>query len=261
MPVILTLSAPFTRALELRSLPRRYWSVTLSSLWEVPAYLIMAFSLALDAPVEKASRASAHHSSQISAVSLSDVPRGAAMPEAIWLRAVKSAGPHSSVLQYYADRIFITSSGKPYVPSDSDRAEIGALQNNSEVVTRVIAAATRTNQTLLSALGNKPTPGVLLIAHVHGIASAQRFCAALARNAQTKAADALPELAGELNPVTSISVAALEAKLTQLVRGGTVQPLDGAGRNSERFAFGVRALKGTVTQSDPAPNGSLARLR
>ncbi len=233
----------------------------MSSLWEVPAYLIMAFSLALDAPVEKASRVSAHHSPQISPVSLSDVARGAAMPEAIWLRAVKTAGPQSSVLQYYADRIFITSAGKPYVPADSDRAEISALQNNSEVVTRVIAAATRTNQTLLSALGNKPTPGVLLFAHVHGIAGAQRFCAALASNPLAKAAGALPELAGELNPAPGISVAALEAKLTQLVKGGTAKPLDGAAGNSERFAFGVRALKGTVTHSDPAPNGSLARLR
>jgi hypothetical protein len=235
----------------------------LSGLWEVPAYLIMAFSLALDAPVGKASRVSTAPSSQISATFAFDAQRHAAMPETIWLRAVKTAGPHSSVLRYYADRIFITSIGKFYVPSDSDRAEISAMQNNSEVVTRVIAAATRANKYLLSELGNKPTPGVLHVAHVFGIASAQRFCAALKRHPEAPATLVLPELAGELQSMPGMTVAALDAKLTALVTGDVTVPRShgSAVRTPDRFAFGAGALKGTVTRSESVPEGCVAHAR
>ena len=235
----------------------------MSSLWEVPAYLIMAFSLALEAPVGKASRASATPSSQISATFAFNAQRHAAMPDPIWLRAVKTAGPHSSVLRYYADRIFVTSIGKFYVPSDGDRAEISALQNNSEVVTRVIAAATRANKNLLKELGNRPTPGVLHVAHVLGIASAQRFCAALKRHPDALAAKFLPELAGELQSTPDMSVAALDAKLTSLVSGGVAIPHSNGGerRTPDRFALGVGVLKGTVTKSETVPQGRVAHVR
>ncbi len=235
----------------------------MSSLWEVPAYLIMAFSLALDAPVEKASRDLAQPAPQFSTAANFDVPRHPAMPDAIWLRAVKTAAPHSSVLRYYADRIFITSSGKAYVPSDSGRAELRSLQNNGEVVMRVIAAATRINKNLLSGLGNTPTPGVLLIAHVYGVASAQRFCAALARDPEAVASEMLPELAGELQSTPHISVAALEAKLTALATGKPVAPKfnGSASRPRERFALGAGRLRGTVIQSEGSSDGRVARVR
>ena len=259
----MTPSAPFIGALELRSLPRWYWSVTLSSLWEVPAYLIMAFSLALDAPVGKASRVSTTPSSHFSATVALDAQRHAAMPETIWLRAVKTAGPHSSVLRYYADRIFVTSIGKFYVPSDRDRAEISALQNNSDVMTRVIAAATRANKNLLSELGNKPTPGALHVAHVSGIASAQRFCAALERHPDAPATEFLPELADELQSMPGMTVAALDAKLTALVSGDvTIPHTNGSGRHTpDRFALGVGVLKGTVIKSETVPQGRVAHGR
>ena len=239
----------------------------MSSLWEVPAYLIVAFSLALDAPVGKASRVSTTPSSQISSTFAFDAQRHAAMPETIWLRAVKTAGPHSSVLQYYADRIFITSIGKFYVPSDSDRAEIIALQNSSEVTTRVIAAATRANKKLLSELGNKPTPGALHVAHVLGIESAQRFCAALKRHPDAPAAKFLPELASELQSMPGMTVAALDAKLTALVTGDvTVPHANGSARRApDRFALGAGVLRGTVLgtviKNESVPQGRVAHAR
>ena len=235
----------------------------MSSLWEVPAYLIMAFSLALDAPVGEASRVPNHPSPKISATFAIDVPLGPAMPEAIWLRALKTAAPNSDVLRYYGDRIFITSSGKAYVPSDSDRAEIKALQNNGEVVTRVIAAATRTNKALLSGLGNMPTPGALHIAHVYGVVSAQRFCAVLERDPEALASEILPELAGELQSMPRISVGALDVKLTRLVTGMAAAPAihDNTGHKKERLAFGAGHLKGSVSHIEPSADGRVARAR
>ena len=234
----------------------------MSSLWEVPAYLIMAFSLALDAPAGKASRDLAQTAPQISNAVNAAVPASPGMPDEIWLRAVKTAAPHSDVLRYYADRIFITSSGKVYVPSDQGRAEIRSLQSNSEVVTRVIAAATRINRKLLIGLGNSPSPGVLLIAHVYGIASAQRFCAALERDGEALAGELLPELAGELQSSPHITVAALEARLTALATGKVVARKSDGGsmRAKERVALSG-PLKGTVVQSEQRPDGRVARGR
>ena len=235
----------------------------MSGLWEVPAYLIMAFSLALDAPVEKASRDLAQPAPQVSAAASFDALHGLEMPEAVWLRAVKTAAPHSDVLRYYANRIFITSSGKAYVPSGTDRAEIISLQNNGEVVTRVVAAATRTNKALLSGLGNKPTPGVLLMAHMYGIASAQRFCAGLERDPEALAGAILPELAQDLQSMPHITVATLEAKLTALATGreAAAKSNGNASRNKERIASGAGRFKGTVTQSEPRADGRVARAR
>ncbi len=82
----------------------------MSSLWDVPAYLVMAFSLALDVPAETGATASPERAPGLALADESaDMPR---LPEEVWLRAVKAASPHSDILARYGGRIFVTSTGR-----------------------------------------------------------------------------------------------------------------------------------------------------
>lgn len=215
----------------------------MSSLWDVPQYLIMAFSLALDAPVEKASRVS------LTSVQALRTPAWAAAgvpDEAFWLRSVKLASPHSDILSAYGARIFVTSSGRYYVPAESDRADILALRRNGEVAMRVLSAATLVlHKHLEQKTGRAPTRGALLIAHMAGEKTALQYIAALNADPDADAAAAVPALARLLDDAgKAMPLAQLEAHLSRTLRA---KPEQIAATHAQDHG---EALKGTLTKPE-----------
>lgn len=220
----------------------------MSSLWDVPQYLIMAFSLALDAPVEKASRVS---------IAPPHVPSAAAMPagsvpdENFWLRSVKLASPSSDILSAYGARIFVTSTGRYYVPAERERADILALRRNGEVTARVMAAATwALRKRLQMASGRIPTRGALLIAHLASETAALDYMAALDDDPEAEAARAVPALTKLLDGNKAMTLAQLEARLKRSLR---VEHQEVA---AARASGDPDLLKGTLTKPEDRSNQS-----
>ncbi|MEZ5900666.1 MAG: hypothetical protein R3D51_14375 [Hyphomicrobiaceae bacterium] len=188
----------------------------MSTLWDVPQYLIMAFSLAFHGPVEKASRVSLH----TSAPHRSTATAGSSelLDESAWLRAVKTASPSSDILALYGARIFQTSSGRYYVATQGERSEILALRDNEEVAARVMAAATlRLRSKLVALTGRSPTPGALLVAHVAGIKTSIAYMHTLARDASMRAGTVMPALAPMLRGNRTMTLAALDERLREVL--------------------------------------------
>jgi hypothetical protein len=201
----------------------------------------MAFSLALDAPVEKASRVSLNATPMhTSAAAFA----GALPDEDLWLRSVKLAAPQSDVLSLYGERIFVTSAGRYYVPAQSDRDDILALRRNRDVAARVLAAATASLQAELTRRSPfAPTRGALLIAHMAGIEPALGYMQALASDPQAKAANAVPPLARLLEDTRSITLAQLEDRLNRRLHNQPQQIADGSDSGE---------LRGTMTKTEAA---------
>lgn len=217
----------------------------MSSLWDVPQYLIMAFSLAFDTPVEKASRVSyspppAHTSAKTPTLS------GAAMPdETTWLRAMKIAAPHSEIVQAYASRIFVTSTGRYYVPDATERGEILSLRSNADVTARVLAAATQTLvEELTKRAGHRPTRGALVLAHLLGESAALRYMQRLEAAPDTEATVFMPALSAALVGDTGITLAQLDTRLARATRS----------RRMPQFAH----LRGTMTKPDEKHESQMA---
>jgi hypothetical protein len=208
----------------------------------VPQYLIMAFSLAFDAPAEKASRVSF----SATAVHGTAAASSSALPdENLWLRSIKLASPKSDVLAHYGQRIFVTSSGRYYVPAQSDREEILALRRNGDVAGRVLAAATQTlNTELERQSGLEPTRGALLIAHLAGTELAIRYLRALGTLPDAKALSAVPGLAELLEGSVGVTLAQLDHRLNKALQARAHQ-IAAASPDSK-----ADKLKGTLTRPD-----------
>lgn len=216
----------------------------MSSLWDVPQYLIMAFSLAFDAPAEKASRVSfSPQSSQTAILAKAKFAHSDSVPdEDLWLRAVKIAAPRSDILQAYGSRVFVTSTGRYYVATPIEREEILALRNNPEISARVLAAATEVFQEDMQARTREvPTPGALLVAHMAGEDTAVRYVRALAHDPEQRAMGVLPGLAAALGEDRSLTMGQLDSRLARAIHS----------QGSEVAAAGAR-LKGTVTKTEIA---------
>lgn len=228
----------------------------MSSLWDVPHYLIMAFSLAFHAPAEKASRVSLTPSAH-SLIENASARAGAdLLDDAAWLRAVKTAAPSSDVLAIYGARIFQTSSGRYYVATQAERAEILALKDNEEIAARVMAAATlQLTQRLAAETGRRPSRGALLIAHAVGLKAAASYTQALVHDPSARAAAAIPALAPMLGVHRTLTLAALDARLNAAL--GTDQDGMAAAEIAPRYIQARNLMKGTM--SAPAAR-SLPRL-
>jgi len=227
----------------------------LSSLWDVPHYLIMAFSLAFHAPAEKASRVSLTPSAH-SLIENASARAGAdLLDDSAWLRAVKTAAPSSDALAIYGARIFQTSSGRYYVATQAERAEILALKDNEEIAARVMAAATlHLTERLAAETGRRPSRGALLIAHAVGLEAAASYARALAHDPSARAVAAIPALAPVLRGHRTLTLAALDARLNAAL--GTDQ--DGmVAETAPRHMQAHNLMKGTL--SAPAAQSS-ARL-
>lgn len=218
----------------------------MSSLWDVPQYLIMAFSLALDAPVEKASRDAHLPPAAIAVTTQAAVPT-----ENAWLRAVKTAAPQSDILQGYAARIFVTSSGQHYVPTPVERIEILSLRLNQGITTRVVAAATViVRAKLRQEMHREPSRAALVVAHVQGEVAALAYMRELGHHPQARLVQTMPELARWAGGDGALTLAQFDARLSRAVTGAGSEIATNADAES---------LKGTLTkQQDEAGSGQMA---
>ncbi|MEQ1716728.1 MAG: hypothetical protein ABL907_12200 [Hyphomicrobium sp.] len=231
----------------------------MSSLWDVPTYLIMAFSLALDAPAGKASRVSFENQGAPAAAPLGSgepTSRGR-LGDEVWLRAVKTAAPASDILQVFGARIFVTSTDRYYIPALTDRDEILSLQNNASVAVRVLAAATSAHKRQLeSETGRLPSRGALLVAHLYGSAAAQRYVRAMSGNCERPARAAVPALAPALGEGGGLTLCALDRRLARLLREGGPAMADKAA--TSKGAMRSANFKGTVVKGDTTERPAVA---
>lgn len=205
----------------------------------------MAFSLAFNAPAEKASRAAMV--STAGGQSGSRIENSAKLSERAWLRAIKLASPHSDILSVYGARIFLTSSGRYYILSSRDRREIAALQDNSDIAVRVLAAAAlELKARLKRETGLEPTRGALLVAYFYGRKAAGAYMRALDRGGEQTVLRAVPELAKALAGKKGTTVAGLEEQLSRAFETISPATADAAGAAG---APDHRDIRGTVSES------------
>lgn len=226
----------------------------MSSLWEIPAYLIMAFSLALDAPGEKASRVSGL--SALSTYDAASCRQAAGLPgflsDEVWLRAVKTAAPRSDVLAEYGDRIFVTSSGRYYVPSENERDEILRFRSNGQLAARILAAAAaETRVRLEEETGATPSRAALLVAHLYGYDCAVLYMRALNEGPGMRAEALLPQLVPGAGEGMTISLARFNERMMRALADNTSEMAALPGTAGLRAAQAARAqIKGTMTASE-----------
>lgn len=222
----------------------------MSSLWDVPQYLIMAFSLAFDAPAEKASRVSfSPQTNQTVALAKAKPAHAQSLPEEnVWLRAVKIAAPRSDILQSYGARIFVTSMGRYYVATPQERTDILALRNNPEISARVLAAAIQAMQEdMENRTHQTPTRAALVVAHMLGEDAALRYMRALAHDPEQRAIGVLPAIGAMLGEDRNVTIGQLDGRLAH-----AVQP------HASEIAAAGPAFKGTVTKPEAAKSESAA---
>jgi hypothetical protein len=133
--------------------------------------------------------------------------------EQIWLGALKE-GVAGGELALHAASIFKTSSGRYYVPAQSERLRILRLRGDGAAAAAVAQALAKRNSELLAGrLGHAPSAGELYLAHVFSAETAVRLLELAERAPGTSMREAFPELA-RLEP----QVLGLEG------RAGTVGP-------------------------------------
>lgn len=211
----------------------------MSSLLDVPHYLIMAFSLAFPNPVEKVSRAS--YAKPTSSIVTRQSPRLSGLDQLeddAWLNAVKIASPASDVLALYAAQIFQTSSGRYYVAPPSFRDEILALKKNDDVVARVMAFASRALKEQIAARsGVSVSPGAVLVAHTAGLAAAVTYSRALMSGPQQRVVEEVHDLVPMLGRKSTLTLAELEERLCSALDLPSHAPMHVRARG-EDVAFG-----------------------
>lgn len=113
------------------------------------------------------------------------------LPDERWLEHLYNHGEAAGVP--LARRVFITGSGRLYVPAAEDRQEIAALKQNATVVARVLALAARANaQDLEQQLGRPATMGEMFAAHQLGVTAAAELIAAAAQDPRRPSIEVLP---------------------------------------------------------------------
>ncbi len=136
--------------------------------------------------------------------------------ERTWLRALKEDLPGDA--HGYAPSIFRTSGGRYYVPRASDRSEILAARNETELAARAARAFANANaRTLRARLKRRPTVGELYIAHLFGPEAAAQLIARARTHPGEPLANFAPELADKADALFGthkLTVAQLYSKLT-----------------------------------------------
>jgi hypothetical protein len=116
--------------------------------------------------------------------------------ERAWLRALHE-NPSEAGADGYSGHVFVTSGGRFYVPTASDRQRILDARNDFVLAARVArAAADRNAIRMQAALHRKPTAGDLYIAHVFGPETAISLLEAAGKSPDAELKKRFPELAG-----------------------------------------------------------------
>lgn len=163
----------------------------MGSLFDVPAQLALLLSLATSAPHDAAPALSAAGQPQAVEVAVEPAAGPMRFGERAWLRALHDDPKAGGDLS----RVFVTSSGRFYVPSAAERQRVLEARNDPELSARVArAAAERNAGRLQRALRRAPTPAELYMAHVLGPEAAVAVIAAARTTPNTIAAKRFPGL-------------------------------------------------------------------
>jgi hypothetical protein len=174
----------------------------LSSLFEIPAQLAMLLSLAAATGGEGASAPNTSRETYTEAAIVTVEPLEGPLKygEHEWLQALYD-NPEASGSSY-ANRIFVTSGGRFYVPTADDRRQILDARNDAPLAARVARIAAERNAARLSAALQRPVSAAdLYIAHLLGPGPAIAFLRAACDTPDMPVAQAFPALA-EAVPVT-----------------------------------------------------------
>lgn len=196
----------------------------MSPLIEVPAELIMVLSLAAAAVGGEASRAPDAHDMRAPAIerrTFQDDNGPFRLGEQIWLRAM-SERCEEPRFQLYACRIFVTSSGRYYVPRRQERRELLSLRRDPVVAEYVTERFAQDNaRRIAGALGRPASAGELYIAHLAGPEATIEMVTLLDRRPEANLAHRLPHAAMALDAVhpggAALSIAAAYVALVRAV--------------------------------------------
>lgn len=161
---------------------------------DIPLHLALALLLATGEPLP------AHVDRRV--LEPARAQRGQATPRAGlgfsedgWLAAVRGHGAACG-LGDLAQRIFRTSSGRVYAPTETDRRAIVGLAAEPAVAACVTITAARAHAERLAAMTGRPArPAELYAAHVMGIEAAETLVRAAAATPDGPAAEHVPEAA------------------------------------------------------------------
>jgi hypothetical protein len=191
----------------------------LSSLLDVPAQLALALSLAAATVANEPLRAPVAepppHVAE-TGIRLDSVAGPYRFGERNWLRALKEELPRDA--HGYAQSIFRTSGGRYYVPRASDRSQILAARDETELADRAARAFAHANaRTLCASLKRRPTVGELYIAHLFGPEAAAQLIVRARTHPGEPLANFAPEIADKADALFgahTLTVAQLYSKLT-----------------------------------------------
>jgi hypothetical protein len=134
--------------------------------------------------------------------------------EQAWLRALTQMGSGGAQERYRA-RIFRTTSGRYYVPTESERGEILALRRDVRIACPAAQALAAENvRSLHATLGRPPIASDLYLAHVYGRETAARMSTLAKDKPGEMARSHLPELgAAASEPGARMTLAQLYERL------------------------------------------------
>ncbi len=116
--------------------------------------------------------------------------------ERAWLQALQENPTHSGG---YGSRVFVTSSGRYYVPTAEDRRRILEARDDAQLAAEVArAAAERNAARLQKALGRPAFAADLYVAHVVGPVSAIAFIRAVEKTPDLPLREGFPGLSATL---------------------------------------------------------------
>lgn len=193
----------------------------MSSLFDIPAQLAMLLSLAAStASYEPADAGLLARAVAPSAVAVEPLGGPMRFSERAWLQALYDNPGQSDG---HASSVFVTTSGRYYVPTAADRSKILDARNDAPLATKVArAAAERHAAVLHAALRRGPTAAELYIAHILGSASAIIFLKAADATPDMPLVEGFPGLAASLaetGDARSMTVEQFHRRLCEVLRG------------------------------------------
>lgn len=181
----------------------------MSSLFDIPQSLALILALAAADGGPPADRASL---TAVPAAAVSADPNPYRFTDQSFMAAIES-GAGGAELADVRRGIFRTSSGRYYVPSESERRRIQVLKRDSDLAALLAFSNARRNvPAMKSALGRRPEAGELYLAHVIGTDTAVKLIRLAQDRPLASVSSALPEVAAEFPEIGKLKGTSAQAR-------------------------------------------------